>query len=175
MKTLIRDIFITLIIAFALFIGIQFTLQQVEVRQVSMLPNLVEGERIFINKIVFSFHDPERGDIIVFRDPQTDSAIPLIKRIIGLPGETIEVKSGLVYVNGSPLEEPYIKDKPRYTLEPFTIPMGEYFVLGDNRNSSRDSHQGWTVPEADIIGKAWLSIWPIERWGFIPEYTYATE
>lgn len=175
MKTLIRDIVLTIIIACVLFIGVQLALQQVEVQQKSMLPNLVEGERIFINKIVFSFHKPERGDIIVFRDPEPDGAIPLIKRVIGLPGETIEVKSGLVYINGSPLEEPYIRDKPRYSMEPINIPTDEYFVLGDNRNSSRDSHHGWTVPEANITGKAWLSIWPIDRLGFVPKYTYATE
>ena len=175
MKGIVRDIVASLIVVIITFAGCQFTVQQYRIQQVSMLPNLEEGQRIFVNKVVYLLHKPERGDIIVFKPQDSTNDIPLIKRIIGLPGETVEIKIGVVYVNGSPLEEFYVEELPRYTLKPFVVPAEHYFVLGDNRNNSRDSHEGWTVPETDILGKAWVSIWPPEKWGPFPHYAYASE
>ena len=130
-----------------------------------------EGQRILISKVVYRFHDPQRGDIIVLHPPHLPkNAYPYIKRIIGLPGETIEVKNGAVYINGLKLYEPYIKEPPTYTFPQKKIPENEYFVLGDNRNNANDSHTGWTVPRQDIIGKAWLSIWPLDKWGLAATY-----
>ncbi|MFC2032705.1 signal peptidase I [Chloroflexota bacterium] len=127
---------------------------------------------MFINKLVTK---PDRGDIIVFKNPDNPKDSPFIKRVIGLPGEEIEVRSGFIYIDGSPLIENYINEMPRYTMSNRVVPDGEYFVLGDNRNSSQDSHTGWTVPQDDILGKAWLSTWPLERFGLVPEYAYADE
>ena len=138
-----------------------------------MEPSLQDGQQLLINKVVYHLHEPERGDIIIFHPPPPYSpkATPFIKRIIALPGDTIEVKNGEVYVNGSKLDEPYIKELPTYNLQQKKIPENEYFVLGDNRNNANDSHTGWTVPRQNIIGKAWLSIWPPGEWGLVPNYS----
>ena len=172
-KTLLADILVTIVMAALIFAGVHFTLEQCIVHQVSMLPSLKEGQRIFINKITYHLHTPDRGDIIVFKLTDSADDIPLIKRVIGLPGETIEIKSGLVYVCGSALEEPYVNECPNYVLKPFVVPESQYFVLGDNRNMSNDSHYGWTVPVENIMGKAWISIWPPDNWGLVPACTYA--
>jgi len=140
-----------------------------------MKPNLVEGQRIFINKISYKFGSPERGDIIVFNKPENKGGIPLIKRVIALPDERVEIKEGLVYINGTPLNETYIKTAPKYEFSEIRISEQHYFVLGDNRNVSRDSHYGWTVNESDIIGKAWISIWPPGEWGLVPGYAYSND
>jgi len=159
--------------ALLIFLGYQQALQQYYIEQTSMTPTLEEGQRLLVSKIVYSFHPPERGDIIVFHPPEDPDGIPLIKRVIGLPGETVEVKSGEVYINGSSLDEPYIKEPPHYIVKETTVPLDNYFVLGDNRNGSRDSHSGWTVPEENIIGKTWLSLWPPDVWGMAPNYEFS--
>jgi signal peptidase I len=172
-KGFFRDIFIVLCLGLFVFIGVHLTLEQVIVYQSSMQPTLKEGQHLFISRAALFFHSPERGDIVIFDCPQYVSSIPLVKRVIGMPGDTIEIKSGSVYVNGVALEEPYIKESPGYTVDALTVPEDNYFVLGDNRNVSNDSHCGWTVPEANIIGKAWVSVWPPETWGLIPAHIYA--
>ncbi len=138
-----------------------------------MEPSLQNGQQLLVNKVVYYFHEPERGDVIILHPPPpyNPEATPFIKRIIALPGDTIEVKNGAVYVNGSKLVEPYIKEPPTYNFQQKKIPENEYFVLGDNRNNANDSHNGWTVPRQNIIGKAWLSIWPPGEWGFVPNYS----
>lgn len=144
-----------------------------------MEPNIHEGQRILINKLAYKFHEPERGDIIVFAPPSfLNSEEDYIKRIIGLPGEVIEMKDGVVYIHqpdGNVFaldEDEYITDPAQYDYISKTIPPDNYFVLGDNRNDSLDSHYGWTVPRQDIVGKAWLSIWPISDWGLVPNYSF---
>jgi signal peptidase I len=139
-----------------------------------MEPNLQESQRILINKMVYTFHEPERGDIIVFH-PYNNSQADFVKRVIGLPGETIEIKEGTVFIhkdgNILPLDEPYIKEQITRTFEGNPIPQDEYFVLGDNRNNSNDSRTGWTVKREDIIGKAWLLIWPPGEWGLVANHS----
>ncbi|MFC1933969.1 signal peptidase I, partial [Chloroflexota bacterium] len=161
-----------LAMAVAIYFGVYVVFQQITVEQISMVPTLAEGQRIFINKLV---KEPDRGDIIVFNNPDNSKDTLLIKRVIGLPGEEVEVRSGFVYIDGSPLHETYIGERPHYNMTKGIIPDGEYFVLGDNRNSSWDSHSGWTVPQADILGKAWLSVWPLDHLGLVPKYAYANE
>jgi len=112
----------------------------------------------------------ERGEVIVFQPPQDGASIPFIKRVIGLPGETVEIKNGRVYVNGQALTEPYTAEPPGYTMEAVTVPADHYFVLGDNRNNANDSHTGWTVPVENILGEAWFTIWPLYFWGDTPDY-----
>jgi len=170
MKTFLRQILGTLILAGAIFFLLQFTLQSSIVVGSSMEPNFQQSQRLIINKLTYKFHEPERGDVIVFHPPD-NYQVDYIKRIIGLPGDTVEVEKETVYVNGSPLSEPYIKDFPSYTLDQYEVPENHYFVLGDNRNNSNDSHNGWTLPRQNIIGKAWLSIWPPIDWGVIPDYS----
>jgi signal peptidase I len=98
----------------------------------------------------------------------------LIKRIIGLPGDNVEVKEGKVYINGVALNEPYTNEAPNYKFGKDTIPEGYYFVLGDNRNQSADSHNGWYLPRQNIVGKACLTYWPPKRWGAIPTFRYSS-
>jgi len=170
LKGFLREFGVTLALAVVIFILLQAVISNVVVISSSMEPSLDIGQRLIINKVAYRFHEPERGDIIVFR--LDDSKVEYIKRIIGLPGETVEIKEETIYINGSKLDEPYIEDPPMYTLSQRKIEEGSYFVLGDNRNNSNDSHNDWTVPRQNIIGKAWLSIWPLSDWGLIPDYSY---
>jgi len=170
MKTFLRETLITLILAVVIFFSLQITVQSFIVVGCSMEPSLYQGQRLLINKVAYTFHEPERGDVIVF-EPANNQRVDYIKRIIALPGDTVEVKRGTVYVNGSQLDEPYIKDPPKYTIHQEKVPKNNYFVLGDNRNYSNDSHNGWTVPQQNIIGKAWLSIWPPGEWGLVSNYS----
>ncbi len=138
-----------------------------------MEPSLQNGQQLLINKFLYYFREPERGDVIILHPPPpyNPETTPFIKRIIALPGDTIEIKNGAVYVNSLKLDEPYIKEPPAYNFQQKKIPENEYFVLGDNRNNTNDSHNGWTVPRQNIIGKAWLSIWPPGEWGLVPNYS----
>ena len=174
MRAFLRETLIILIIAIVIFVGLQLIVQDYIIKEYCMEPNFQEGQRVLVSKIVYKFREPERGDVIVFHPPPPYSpkATPFIKRIIALPGDTIEIKKGSVYVNDLQLNEPYIKEQPSYTFQRYTIPENDYFVLGDNRNNANDSHTGWTVPRQNIIGKAWLSIWPPSEWGLILNYRF---
>ncbi|PSN18893.1 signal peptidase I [filamentous cyanobacterium CCP5] len=138
----------------------------------SMEPTLQINDRLVIEKISYYFNPPERGDIIVFWPPDNifegqQSRDAFIKRVIGLPGDTVEVTTGTVFINGSPLDEGYIKAEPNYEWGPETVPEDSYLVLGDNRNSSFDSHSWGYVPRENIIGKAVVRFWPPSRVGGI--------
>ena len=170
MKSFFREFLITLILAVIIFFVVQATLQTFIVVGTSMQPSFQDGQRLIVNKATYFFFDePERGDVIIFQPPngQQDD---YIKRIIALPGDTVEIKGGAVYVNGSKLDEPYIKRPPGYTYNEQKIRSDNYFVLGDNRVNSNDSHTGWLVPRQNIIGKVWLSIWPLDKWGLVSHY-----
>jgi signal peptidase I len=169
MRAHLREILVTITLAVVIFLLLQAAVQSFVVIGSSMRPNLQDGQRILVTKVSYIFHGPEWGDVVVFESPssrQTD----YIKRVIALPGDIVEIKMGVVYINGSPLDEPYIKAQPKYNIESQKIPDNNYFVLGDNRNNSNDSHNGWTVPREDIVGKAWLSIWPPRDWGLVTNY-----
>jgi len=171
MKAFFREILVTLAIAVVLFFGLQLLVQSYIIKESSMQPNFQEGQRLLVNKVTYRFHGPEPGDVIILHPPPPyDSKLIFIKRVIALPGETVEVKMGSVYVNGVKLEEPYIKEPPSYTLNPEKIPEDSYFVLGDNRDISNDSHTGWLVPRENVVGKAWLIIWPPGKWGLAANY-----
>lgn len=168
MKSFTRDILVTAVIAILAFFLMRTSIESIIINGSSMEPNVLDGQRLLVNKLVYYFHQPERGDIIVLQPPNNQGGF--IKRIIGLPRDTVEVKNSSVYVNGKKLYEPYIKDLPLYDLALTKISENNYFVLGDNRNDTYDSHYGWTVPRQNIIGKAWLRIWPPKNWGLIPHY-----
>jgi len=168
---ILREIGITILIAIAIFILLRFTIQGYEVRYTCMLPNIEEGELIMVSKASYFFSEPKRGDVIVLWPP-FKSDTPFIKRVIGMPGENVQVKDGKVFIDGIPLKEEYIKELPHYAMAPKEIPDNEYFVLGDNRNNANDSHYWGTVPRENVIGKAWFIYWPPSKWGIIKHYDY---
>lgn len=169
MKSFFREGLITVVLAIVIFFIAQNTIKTYEVFMVSMEPNFYEGNRVVVNRVVYWFGEPERGDVIIFDAPH-GSDEDFIKRIIGLPGDIVEIKNQAVYIHDIKLEEPYIEDPPRYEMEKIEVPEESYFVLGDNRNHSNDSHNNWFVAEKDIHGKAWLLTWPPEIWGIVPRY-----
>lgn len=137
----------------------------------SMQPTLQINDRLIIEKISYHFQKPERGDVVVFEPTdvliQQNFKDAFIKRIIGLPGDRVEVHGGIVYVNGEALKENYIQDKPDYEYGPVVVPDGQYLVLGDNRNNSYDSHFWGFVPKDKLIGHAVFRFWPPNRIGLI--------
>ncbi len=137
----------------------------------SMLPTLQINDRLIIDKWSYRSQPPQRGDIVLFSPTeelkQQNFKDAFISRLIGIPGDKVEVKGGKVYVNNQPLEENYIEDTPNYQFGPVTVPANSYFVLGDNRNNSYDSHYWGFVPRENIIGKATKRFWPPEQMGSI--------
>jgi signal peptidase I len=177
MRPSIREIIATLLIALVIFLGVQATLESRIVEGQSMEPSLSTSERVMVIKAYYWFGDPQRGDVIIFDSPQ-DPDRTLVKRVIALPGEEVEVRDGQVYitdVNGEtfPLDEPYIREAPSYTYGPLVLLEDEYFVLGDNRNHSTDSHVWGVLPGENIIGRTWLIYWPLSEWQLMPSYSYS--
>ncbi|MFO7919012.1 MAG: signal peptidase I [Anaerolineae bacterium] len=136
-----------------------FLAQATRVEGQSMEPNLHDNQRLIIEKVTYRFRAPERGDIVVLRPPQKSSE-PLIKRVVGLPGERLEIHDGRVYVDDELVDEPYLNQPTVGTLDPILIPEEHVFVMGDNRRASNDSRAFGVVAFDDIIGRAWLRYWP---------------
>jgi signal peptidase I len=156
------DLLETLILAVVLFVGINAVSARVRVDGTSMVPTLQDGEFVLVNKLSYKIGDVSRGDIIVFHypvNPQED----LIKRVMGLPGDHVKVQDGQVYVNDIMLNESYIAARPTYAGE-WQVPEDSYFVLGDNRNNSSDSHSWGLLPSEKIVGKAVVIYWPPPFW-----------
>lgn len=131
----------------------------------SMLPTLQLQDRVMVNKFVYYFKEPQRGDVVVFAPPEVLNAKEdYIKRVIGLPGDTVEIKNGKVYVNNKALEEPYIAEPMTYSYGPVVVPADSLFVMGDNRNYSFDSHMwnAWLTVDR-VKGKAFVIYWPIKE------------
>ena len=163
----LRDLSVSVVIA---IVVILFLYQPVKVEGTSMTPALVNDERIFINKFVYRFglSDIVRGDTIVFWAPE-DSSRSYIKRVIGVPGDVVEIVNGTVVLNGQSLDEPYIIDdnRDRMSMTRRIVEAGRYFVLGDHRNSSNDSRSWGTVSRDAIYGKAVFVYWPLNRLGLL--------
>jgi signal peptidase I len=164
-KRFVLDILETLVLAVVLYFGINAVSARVRVDGFSMRPTLQDGEYILVNKLAYKFSEPSRGDIIVFIFPVNPEE-DLIKRIIGIPGDTITVQDGVLTVNGAVVDEPYINAPPAYNGT-WQVPEGNLFVLGDNRNDSRDSHQWGLLPMQNVIGRSVLIYWPPEEWQII--------
>lgn len=164
-KRVALDILETLVLAVVLYFGINAISVRVKVDGTSMVPTLQNGEYILVNKLAYKTGEPQRGDIVVFvfpMNPQED----LIKRVIGLPGEKVAIHNGVVSINGIQINEPYIAAAPIYDGE-WVVTEGQLFVLGDNRNESKDSHQWGLLPLENVVGKAVLIYWPPPEWQII--------
>ncbi|MBI2888035.1 MAG: signal peptidase I [Chloroflexi bacterium] len=181
----------TLLLALLIFLTVRAVVQNFKVEGSSMEPTLHHGQYLLVNKAAYlgidlapltgvlpvlaqseamvahPFGTPNRGDIVVFRFPRNPDR-DFIKRVVALPGETVEVRAGVVYINNQRFEEAYVLENPTYSREPAVVPPDNYFVLGDNRNNSSDSHVWGPVPMENIVGKAWLTYWPWKDSGFIP-------
>lgn len=160
----------TIVTAAILAFGIRtFVAEARYIPSSSMEPTLQINDRLIVEKISYHLKNPERGDIVVFNPP--DALIrqnfkdAFIKRIIGIPGDKVEVYNGIVFINGQAIKESYIAQKPNYRFGPVTVPEGQYLVLGDNRNNSYDSHYWGFVPKEKLIGRAAVRFWPFNRVG----------
>jgi signal peptidase I len=158
-----RDLLIAIGLALVIIV---FLYQPVKVEGTSMAPLLSDQERIFINKFVYRFEPIERGDVVVFWYP-LDRSKSFIKRVVGLPGETVEIRQGMVYLNGNELPEPYVP--PQYEdlsdFGPVRVPRDNYFVMGDHRISSNDSRVFGPVANRFIYGRAVFAYWPVDHFG----------
>jgi len=158
-----RDLLIAIGLALVIIV---FLYQPVKVEGTSMAPLLSDQERIFINKFVYRFEPIQRGDVVVFWYP-LDRSKSFIKRVIGLPGETVEIRQGVVYVNGKAVAEPYVP--PKYEdlsdFGPVRVPKDSYFVMGDHRVSSNDSRVFGPVASRYIYGRAAFAYWPVDHFG----------
>src|SRR5450432_157419 len=158
-----RDLLIAIGLALVIIV---FLYQPVKVEGTSMATLLSDQERIFINKFVYRFEPIDRGDVVVFWYP-LDRSKSFIKRVVGLPGETVEIRQGMVYVNGVQLPEPYVP--PQYEdltdFGPLRVPLDNYFVMGDHRISSNDSRVFGTVASHYIYGRAVFAYWPVDHFG----------
>ena len=187
MRIIIRELFETVILALLIFLGLQFSVGNYRVEGSSMLPTLEEGEYVIVNKLVYMrfdprdvvslipfvdiagdgdvypFHPPQRGEVIIFEFPNNPER-DFVKRVIGVPGDTVEIQRGTVILNSIPLDEPYITRRDTGNMGRITVPEGGYFVLGDNRRASNDSRSWGPVPTEKIIGRALVSFWPLNRW-----------
>lgn len=167
------------VIALAMFVIMYlFLFQPHQVRGNSMYPNFHDGEYLLTDKISYRLGSPKKGEVIIFRAPRNEE-YDYIKRIIGLPGDVISVKNGKVYINNSLLVESYLPEDYQTFGGNFAgenqvviIPENQYFAMGDNRSHSSDSRDWGPVPKENIIGKAWLRYWPVNRLGLIPRPEY---
>jgi signal peptidase I len=188
-----RELVETLLLALLIFLAVRSAVQNFKVEGESMLPSLENGQYIIVNKLAYAqidldkfdwipffdpgdnpahhlFGTPERGDVIVFQSPSNPDR-DFIKRVIGVPGDTVEIRSGIVYVNEEPLEESYITGNTGCPCGPWVVEPGRYFVLGDHRNNSSDSRVIGTIREDAIVGKALFSYWPLSEVGLAPNHS----
>jgi signal peptidase I len=166
---LVREIVETVALTILIFLVIRFVIQSYHVEGASMQTTLTSDNFVIVNKVSYLFHAPQRGDVIVFHYP-LDTTRDFIKRVIGLPGDTITVDSTTVTVNGVLLKEPYVKTPFNPIANKWIIPANEYFVMGDNRQVSDDSRDWGCVPKDFIVGKAVAVYWPSKDWTIINTY-----
>ena len=189
MKHAFKEILQALVIGAVVFLSVQVGIKNAVVEGSSMEPTLMDSERVLVNKLVYLrvdmqrfsglipfwqveepeyhylFHSPRQGDVVVFRYGKANPDKDLVKRVIAVPGQTVEVRHGVVYVDGVPLDEPYVADEAAGydTMAPLMLGPDEYFVMGDNRVASYDSRSWGALPAKSILGKAWVIYWPFSK------------
>ncbi|HUV05772.1 MAG TPA: signal peptidase I [Armatimonadota bacterium] len=165
----LRQIADTVVMTAVIFVFlVTFVVQGYKVYGSCMEPNLRTGERLLGNKFIYRFEKPTRGDVVVFKYPPDPRKV-FIKRIIALPGETVEIHEGKVYINGRGIDEcPYVKNAPHGDFSPRKVPANHVFVLGDNRDESNDSRSWGVLPLDNIQAKAWVRYWPFSRLDVLP-------
>jgi signal peptidase I len=193
--TIFREVVETLLLAVLIFLAVRSTVQNFKVEGTSMVPSLDNGQYIIVNKLAYAqfdlgifdflpffdagddsthhlFGSPKRGDVVVFEAPGYADR-DFIKRIIGIPGDKVEIRDSVVYINDEPLYEPYTQGTTNCPCGPWEVPEGQYFVLGDHRSGSSDSRASAVgmVPEGKIIGKTWFSYWPLSDVGLAPNHS----
>jgi signal peptidase I len=163
----LREVLETILPAVLIAFLINFFLAQAtQVHGQSMEPTLHSDQRLVVEKVSYRFHGPRRGDVIVLKSPRESSEL-LIKRVIGLPGEAVEIRQGRVYINGQEWDEPYLERSPGGNWGPIIVLPLHVFVLGDNRSFSNDSRAFGMVPIENIVGRAWVSYWPLDEVGAV--------
>jgi signal peptidase I len=202
--SLIREVIETAILALFIFVAVRSVVLNFKVDGLSMMPSFENGEMLLVNRNSYrsvdawdfvdwlplvdehedaepliTFGEPSRGDVVVFTPPSPGQDKPYIKRVIGLPGDTVEIRDDGVSVNDTLINEPYLEGATTSCRSggasycgPLTVPEDSIFVLGDNRNNSEDSRFFGPVPESNIIGKAWITYWPADVIGVVPHYEY---
>lgn len=190
MSRIARESLEAIVLAIIVFFIIQTSVQNFKVEGSSMHPTLEEDQYLLVNKLVyfkidlqrlsraipfwsvdkpserFAIHPPKRGEVIVFRFPR-DPGRDFVKRVVGLPGEQVEIREGIVYTDGRRLKEPYITNGDRSNMDRVRLKNNEYFVLGDNRSHSNDSRAWGPVPEENMVGKVWFVYWPVSNWSLL--------
>ncbi len=169
--SLLREVAETILLTLVIFIVINTLTSRFRIEGPSMNPTLHEGQYLIINKLVYKLHPPERGDIIVFHHPR-NAERDLIKRVVGLPGEEIQVREGHVYVDDVLLEEPYLVYSGGRSAR-YTLGADEFYVLGDNRPNSDDSRSWGALERDQIVGKVWVSYWPPSDWGGVAHHQFS--
>ena len=196
-RVLVRELVETAILALLIFLALRFSVQNYRVEGPSMEPGLTGGQHVLVNRLVYlridtgdfpdflpfvdddrerhllASHPPRRGEIVVFRFP--DETRDFVKRVIGVPGDTVQIEGGQVFLNGQALEEPYITHRDSRDMDAITVTEDSYFVMGDNRPRSDDSRPrdagqsvSWRpVPAESVIGRAWLRYWPLDKWDLL--------
>jgi signal peptidase I len=172
LRSFIRETLETIALTLIIFVVIRAGVQNFRIEGYSMEPNFHDGQYLLISKVDYILHPPERGDVVVFMSPQ-DLSRDFIKRVIGLPGETVEIREGRVFINNKDLVQNYTVNQGSYNFGPVTVGPDQLFVLGDNRNNSSDSHSLGNLPRTDMIGKAWISYWPPQQWSIIQTPSFA--
>lgn len=199
-RSLIYEVLETLLLTLLIFAGLRMAFRNFRIEGQSMEPSFHDGQLIVVNSLVYYLNPPQRGDVAVFLSPESPAGLckdPLrrialdisllvgstqnnpckdfIKRIIGLPGDEVEIRQGRVLINGERLQEPYIAGRSQDSWGPQVLVGDEYFVLGDNRANSSDSRVWGPLLQENIVGQAWLSYWPPAYWGMVPHYSYAAD
>ena len=187
MSSIVREFLEAIVLALVVFLLIQTSVQNFKVEGSSMHPTLEGGQYLLVNKLVylridkerlsriipfwgvagaeqsFAVHPPKRGEVIVFHFPR-DPSRDFVKRVIGVPGDRVQIRNGTVFVNGRALDESYLTSRDNSNMDQVVLQEGEYFVLGDNRRGSNDSRNWGPVPEVNILGKVWIIYWPLSKW-----------
>ena len=168
--SLLQEVLETVLLIVIVSLALNTTTGRFQVRGSSMEPSLSDGQYLIVSKLVYWIRPPQRGDAIVFVPPN-GSSDDYIKRIVGLPGELVEIREGQTWVNGSLIDEEYVLQPAAYSGS-WSLREEEYLVLGDNRNNSSDSHSWGLLQRKSIVGKAWLRYWPPDSWSLVRQHSF---